>query len=322
MKTLIQYLCILSVCTVPLYATPPAIDYSFWLGKWEVSWDEGQGKTGQGVNTITSTLDGKVIQEEFEITSGQSKGFKGKSMSIYHAYSKSWKQSWVDNSGGYYSFTGGVDKEGNPTFITAPTKIGDDTVISRMVFKNISSDSLTWDWEGSKDGGLTWALNWRIHYKKLEVKHSKMPDDFELLMGTCQCLSEQMQANGQWQAPINMRWTFEPIMGGSGVQDEFDLDSGLHGGSIRQYNAQEKKWYVHYYSNQAASPKLQSWEGSKNENGDIVLYSPQPSASGEPGFLKLRFYEMSDKGYKWIGAWVNEDESTKNPFWKIACTRD
>ena len=36
----------------------------------------------------------------------------------------------------------------------------------RMVFKEIEEDSMTWDWEASKDGGYTWTLSWRIQYKR------------------------------------------------------------------------------------------------------------------------------------------------------------
>jgi hypothetical protein len=41
------------------------------------------------------------------------------------------------------------------------------TIISRMVFYDISEDSFTWDWESSTDDGDNWTLNWRIEYSRV-----------------------------------------------------------------------------------------------------------------------------------------------------------
>ena len=41
--------------------------YDFWLGKWNLSWDEGDGKTGTATNHITKIMNDAVIQENFEI---------------------------------------------------------------------------------------------------------------------------------------------------------------------------------------------------------------------------------------------------------------
>ena len=299
------------------------LSYDFWIGIWDVTWDEGQGKIGKGTNTIEAILDGKVIQENFQISEGQSKGYKGKSMTVYNPNTKLWKQAWTDNNGGYIDFTGDFDEGGNPIFKTATTKKGDQQVVSRMVFKEITTDSFTWDWEGSKDGGETWTLNWRISYKrKIAASKTVASQDFDPMIGTCQCKSERIAADGKtWQSPVDMTWTFKYIMNGTGVQDDFSLTNGLSGGSIRQFNTQKNKWYVHYYSSNSAPSSLTSWEGDKNEKGDIILYSPQQGPSNEEGFLKLRFHDTNESGYKWIGAWVNKDESTVSPFWKISCTK-
>ncbi len=296
--------------------------YDFWIGNWEVSWPEADGKTGKGTNLIEATLDGTVIQENFKITEGQSKGFKGTSVSVYNPNTKVWKQAWADNQGGYFDFTGGEDEEGDPTFITAVRMTDTSAVVQRMVFKDISESGFVWDWEGSRDGGKTWKTNWQITYKKiLPETTSAALTDFAPMIGTCNCESQRMGQDGKWLDPVKSTWTFKYIMEGRGIQDEFTQVDGLSGGSIRQFNDKEKKWYVHYYSSRAASPRLQSWEGEKQKDGSILLYSPQKSSSGEGGFLKLRFYNISEKGYDWIGEWVNKDESKVSPFWKIICKK-
>ncbi len=163
---LLIILCALCFTTIASAQVDTTEWFDFWVGNWEASWDEGDGKKGKGVNRIEKTLDGTVIQENFEILEGQNKGFKGTSISVYQARFKRWKQAWADNQGGYYDFTGSKDGE-ERTFQTAIFKTQDGRAITqRMVFKKITSNSMTWDWEASQDGGESWTLNWRIFYTK------------------------------------------------------------------------------------------------------------------------------------------------------------
>lgn len=141
--------------------------FDFWVGQWEVSWEEGDSM-GHGTNHIEKKLDGTVLQENFEITEGQNTGFKGTSISVYQPQFERWKQAWADNNGGYYDFTGKVD--GNKRiFQTEMRELEDGRKFTqRMVFYDITENSMTWDWESSEDGGETWTLNWRIFYERVE----------------------------------------------------------------------------------------------------------------------------------------------------------
>ena len=138
----------------------------FWVGSWDASWDEGEGKKGYGTNTIQKVLDGTVIQENFEILEGQNKGFKGTSISIFQARTKEWRQSWADSQGAFYCFTG--DLKGNrKTFQTSAFETKDGRkIVQRMTFYEITQDSMTWDWELSDDGGESWTLNWQVNYTR------------------------------------------------------------------------------------------------------------------------------------------------------------
>lgn len=139
--------------------------FDFWVGEWVASWDEGNGVEELGKNTITKTLDGKVIREMFEITAGRNKGFKGTSISVFQPRFNRWKQAWADNQGGYFDFEGAFN--GNRRiFQTQIFDRGEKQVQQRMVFYDITKKSMTWDWEISTDGGQTWNLNWRIFYTK------------------------------------------------------------------------------------------------------------------------------------------------------------
>ncbi len=146
----------------------PETYFDFWVGKWSASWDEPDNKKGYGTNHIRKVLDGVAIEENFEITDGQNKGFKGKSLSVYHAQTETWKQCWTDNQSGFYYFKGIIagDKR---IFQTEPIdRPNGQKLTQRMVFYDITKEAMTWDWESSLDGGATWNLNWRIEYKRLE----------------------------------------------------------------------------------------------------------------------------------------------------------
>lgn len=140
--------------------------YDFWVGEWELSWTDKQGNEGKGINVIEKILDGKVIQEHFESTEGPQKGYKGTSISVYNPQRMSWHQAWADNRGGYINLRGSVD--GNKRIFQSGPRPGPQggTIISRMVFYDITDNSFTWDWESSTDEGDTWVLNWRIEYER------------------------------------------------------------------------------------------------------------------------------------------------------------
>ena len=156
-----QLLLLLTMLSLTVYAQDQSQAFDFWVGTWEVKW---QG--GSGINTITKTVDDKVLQENFEITDGQNTGFKGTSISVYNPKSGLWHQAWADNNGGYYNFIGEIG-EGKRIFKTLPIEKDGKTYIQRMAFKNIKEDGFNWYWEGSQDGGNTWNLLWEIAYSRL-----------------------------------------------------------------------------------------------------------------------------------------------------------
>ena len=145
--------------------------------------------------------------------------------------------------------------------------------------------------------------------------------DFELLIGECNCKSVARKADQTWAEPVDMIWRFKYIMNGMAVQDETIKADGKHSGSIRQFIADSSKWYVHYYSSGAPTTKLPTWEGNKNDDGNIVLYKEQNAPNGAEGFYRLTFYDIDKSGYKWIGEWVSKDESISFPTWKIDCDK-
>lgn len=140
--------------------------FNFWEGKWNATWPEGD-KQGKGTNELTWIMGGKVLQEDFHILEGQSKGFIGGSLSVYQPQTKTWRQAWADNQGGYIDLIGDFDGD-KRIFKTHPREVNGKTVVQRMVFYDIKKDSFMWDWELSNDGGETWNLSWRINYTRAD----------------------------------------------------------------------------------------------------------------------------------------------------------
>ncbi|MBE2207828.1 MAG: alpha/beta hydrolase [Saprospiraceae bacterium] len=150
----------LEVVPLPLSLKDSTL-FDFWVGDWELSWTNANGTPGKGTNLIEKMLDGKVIRENFAADSG----FKGTSISVFHAGTQSWRQAWADNQGGYFDFEAKLEGV-NRVFQTKFRESNGKKVGARMVFRNVRPNGFTWDWEGSTDGGTSWNLQWRVEYKR------------------------------------------------------------------------------------------------------------------------------------------------------------
>ncbi len=145
-------------------AAPQQKQLDFWVGEWELTWPgEKPSETGHGINSIKRIMDGCVVQENF--SGGDSLHLRGTSVSTFDVRSGHWKQTWVDNEGGYLDFTGDF-ANGQMILQREFTQKDGTRVMQRMVWKNISANEIDWSWEASRDGGKTWQVNWPIHYKR------------------------------------------------------------------------------------------------------------------------------------------------------------
>ncbi len=107
-----------------------------------------------------------MIEENFEQDAAEAPPLlRGRSLSVLHKASGTWKQAWADNQGGFFTFTGVAEGE-KRIFASDFRTDGDKQRAQRMVFYAIQRDSFTWDWEGTSDGGRSWSLLWRIEYRR------------------------------------------------------------------------------------------------------------------------------------------------------------
>jgi hypothetical protein len=145
-------------CTVPQQK-----QFDFWVGEWDLTWPgDKPGETAHGTNTIKRMMDGCVVQENF--SGGDAMHLRGTSVSTFDTRAGVWKQTWVDNEGGYLDFSGEF-KDGRMILQREAVRNG-SKILQRMVWKNITANELDWSWESSSDGGKTWQVNWPIHYKR------------------------------------------------------------------------------------------------------------------------------------------------------------
>ncbi|MBX9929814.1 MAG: hypothetical protein K2X99_12990 [Gemmatimonadaceae bacterium] len=151
----------------PPCKAPEASQFDFWVGKWELTWPQGQGGPGpnHGTNEITKELDGCVIHEHF---AGAGAGaLAGRSYSLFDAARGQWLQTWVDNQGGYIPLSGSF-REGRMELRTPVRRDRQGRwQLSRMVFRDITPASFVWDWEASSDSGATWQSNWNVTYRRV-----------------------------------------------------------------------------------------------------------------------------------------------------------
>lgn len=143
--------------------------FDFWLGDWKVDIHSRKSQTSEewveslGSNRVTTSMNGCVIEEQFLGAGGGSPTWSGRSWSMWIPAREVWRQTWVDDSGAYLAFTGGMEA-GQMKLTGEPSP---DGKTMRMVFADITRDHISWRWEATRDGGATWRAMMRIEYHRL-----------------------------------------------------------------------------------------------------------------------------------------------------------
>lgn len=147
--------------TPPPCSTPEYRQMDFWLGTWDAYYAQDATTPG-GRNVITRTYGGCVTQEDFD-GGPESNGLIGHSVSTYHRGLRQWRQTWVDNQGGYFALVGGPVGD---DFVLTNSRLVENAPYQRMVFEDITQQSFTWRWQSSADAGATWTDQWVIWYRR------------------------------------------------------------------------------------------------------------------------------------------------------------
>src|SRR5690349_2272168 len=95
-------------------AAPEYRQFDFWDGDWELTVkaraapDSDQWGEAQGHQHVESILGGCATAEHFA-AEGPQQPWAGASYSSWQPTESKWRQTWVDDSGGYLTFEGGLE---------------------------------------------------------------------------------------------------------------------------------------------------------------------------------------------------------------------
>jgi hypothetical protein len=145
--------------TAVTISTFDGAELDFWLGEWDARW----GEVGRGTNRLTRILGDRVIREEFS-GGGATGRLNGLSLSVFDEARRIWRQTWVDDQGGYLELIGCV-VDGWFSFARDAPEDG-PAIRQRMVFRDVRPESFRWTWEISTDGGASWDVRWEIAYTR------------------------------------------------------------------------------------------------------------------------------------------------------------
>ncbi len=129
------------------------------------------GQGSHGTNHVATDLNDCVLIEHFDGRPGTP--LVGMSVSTFSQPQGQWKQTWVDNQGGYLDFSGGWHED-RMILQRQATREG-VTFLQRMVWSDIEPDRLQWRWERSDDEGVTWQTQWHLRYARQSTEPDTTP---------------------------------------------------------------------------------------------------------------------------------------------------
>lgn len=154
-------------CSGPLFK-----QLDFWVGDWDLEFDQPDGSIGHASNRITRNEFGLCAVVEHFVQPGGGPGggdYIGSSYTTFDRQLGKWRQMWVDNGGAVFVLTGGP-VEGQPyifELITTEPR-GDDQHeprLARMIWERVTADSLVWRWQAQQPDG-SWRDLWVLRYKR------------------------------------------------------------------------------------------------------------------------------------------------------------
>ncbi len=141
----------------PCMYSAEARQFDFWIGDWDV-FIRGR-KVGE--NLVEREVNGCILVENWKNTGGGT----GKSINVYNAITKKWKQFYVGSQGAVLEFEGEYkDKILHMEGETIDAK-GAKT-LHILEFHDLPDKTVRQLWKQSTDSGKTWNAVWDSIYKK------------------------------------------------------------------------------------------------------------------------------------------------------------
>ena len=142
-------------------------DFDFLSGEWKIDnrqWKNGAWDRFEGEATVRGILGGLVSIEELRIPARQ---FSGMGLRLLDVERRLWADFWVNARSGvlggepsWGSFVDGVGRW------DSDDKDGEQPIIVRGAWDQITASSCRWFQASSRDGGLSWQESWVMHWTR------------------------------------------------------------------------------------------------------------------------------------------------------------
>ncbi|MEO8217097.1 MAG: hypothetical protein ABI718_08440 [Acidobacteriota bacterium] len=139
----------------PCLKPPEHHQFDFWLGQWSVT-ARTNPNNPPARSSITLAQEGCAIREEYSTPAG----YAGTSLNFYDSATRSWYQTWVDNTGGVLFLRGGLQEGKMVMQSDAAVK-----PLNRITWSSLPDHQVQQVWETSADGGKTWTVIFDGLYK-------------------------------------------------------------------------------------------------------------------------------------------------------------
>ena len=139
--------------------SPQHRQFDFWVGAWDV-YATGTDRL-VAHSLIERRYNGCAIRENWMPLRGQGGG----SFSAWRSDASGWRQTWVDSSGAWVEFSGGMD--GNAMVLTGPwagAANGQDGIV-RMRYSPEAGGAVRQHGQVSTDHGATWTDSFDFTYR-------------------------------------------------------------------------------------------------------------------------------------------------------------
>lgn len=143
-------------------------DFDFLCGEWRIrhrrlaqdAWDEFDGEAA-----CWTILGGVGSVEELRIPA---RDFAGMGLRLLDVSAGVWRDHWVNARSGTLSLPGqtGGFADGVGTF-TADEMDGDQPIVVRGIWDEITANTCRWRQTISRDAGATWAVNWIMDWRRV-----------------------------------------------------------------------------------------------------------------------------------------------------------
>lgn len=146
----------------PCVHSVEARQFDFWIGEWDVYGASAAPGQPPAQSRIELVEDSCVIAEYYSTA-----GFAGRSLNVYDASTKKWRQFWVDSKGSLSQYEGELI-DGKMVLVAQqpPTPPAATGTLSRMTFSKEGADAVRQFVEQSTDEGKTWSVSFDGLYKR------------------------------------------------------------------------------------------------------------------------------------------------------------